>query len=154
MNQPKSMLIVDDQIDFRESLARIFILMGYHVYLAENGREALDYLHAHQVPDLILLDLRMPGMCGRSFRKAQLRDPALSGIPVVIISGEAENLEQPFIGNARIWRKASDPRVLISLVEEICQNAPDAAGMQLRNCPHACSETEHSDQLEPAVASA
>src|SRR5262249_50029258 len=110
MNQPKSMLIVDDQIDFRESLARIFTLMSYQVYLAENGREALDYLRAHSPPDLILLDLRMPGMCGLSFRKAQLRDPALAGIPVVMISGEPDILDNPDIGNARIWRKASDIR--------------------------------------------
>src|SRR5438309_11273844 len=106
MSQP-SILIVDDQIDFRESLARIFSLTGYQVVLAENGREALDYLHVHRAPDVILLDLGMPGMCGLSFRRAQLRDPALAGIPVVVISGEPDVLGNPNLGNAKIWRKAS-----------------------------------------------
>src|SRR5947199_8911803 len=80
MSQP-SILIVDDQIDFRESLARIFSLTGYQVVLAENGRDALDYVHVHRAPDVILLDLGMPGMCGLSFRTAQLRDPASAGMP-------------------------------------------------------------------------
>jgi CheY-like chemotaxis protein len=129
MSKVATILIVDDQRDFRESLAMIFTHSGYRVDLACNGREALDYLHAHAPPGLILLDLRMPDMCGVSFRRSQLLEPELSNIPVIITSGEPELLEDAQIGDVTLWTKTSEPRNLIRLVEALCQEVPDAATM-------------------------
>jgi CheY-like chemotaxis protein len=52
-----------------------------------NGREALEHLRSGApLPDLILLDLLMPEMDGYQFREEQERDPALAGIPIVVVS--------------------------------------------------------------------
>ncbi len=79
-------LIVDDDQDIRESFAHVLGGRGYEVVGAEHGQAALDYLAAHSPPALIVLDLMMPVMSGEAFRQAQLADPRLAAIPVLIMS--------------------------------------------------------------------
>ena len=57
---------------------------GYQVATAAHGGEALDLLGVDDLPDVILLDLRMPVMDGWTFRDAQRRDSRLASIPVVV----------------------------------------------------------------------
>ena len=80
-------LVVDDQEDARTSLAEILRIEGYRVAAAADGQEALEYLRSHPSPNVILLDLMMPGMNGWEFRRRQLADPATAQIPVAVISG-------------------------------------------------------------------
>ncbi len=82
-------LIVEDDDAIQETLGEILFDEGYQVVGAFNGRQALEYLQAGLTPRLILLDLMMPVMSGWEFRAQQQRDPTLSGIPVVVISGDA-----------------------------------------------------------------
>jgi CheY-like chemotaxis protein len=82
-------LIVEDDDDIREALTQILQLEGYVVREAANGQEALDISAQHPVPSLILLDLMMPVMDGWQFRSEQIKDPALSKVPVVVISADA-----------------------------------------------------------------
>jgi CheY-like chemotaxis protein len=82
-------LIVEDDDDIREALSQILELEGYAVREAPNGREALAILTQGAVPKLILLDLMMPIMDGWQFRAEQLKDPRLAGVPVVVISADA-----------------------------------------------------------------
>ena len=80
-------LVVDDDEDIRESLRDFLEDHGYDTMGAGDGREALDKLDGNQVrPCLIVLDLMMPVMDGRTFRDEQVRNPSLADIPVVIIS--------------------------------------------------------------------
>jgi CheY-like chemotaxis protein len=78
-------LVVDDDPDILQTLALCLSTEGYRVLMAANGSEALD-LVGKEKPACILLDLMMPVMDGWQFRAAQLADPALAEIPVVIIS--------------------------------------------------------------------
>lgn len=89
----KKILIVEDDADIREVLVQVLEFEGYQVVSAENGREALDRLNIGEPPGLILLDLMMPVMDGWRFRDAQLQDPKLAGIPVVVLSADG-NLQQ------------------------------------------------------------
>jgi CheY-like chemotaxis protein len=60
---------------------------GHAATGAKNGRDALAKLgKAKALPCLIILDMMMPVMDGRAFREAQMRDPGLAGIPVVVVS--------------------------------------------------------------------
>ena len=61
-NPQASILVVDDEQGVRESL-RMILKLSYKVYLAESGEEALTFIGENKV-DLILLDLRMPGLSG------------------------------------------------------------------------------------------
>jgi CheY-like chemotaxis protein len=80
-------LVVDDDPDIRESIVEVLEDAGHATVSAANGNEALDKLRAEaEPPCLILLDLMMPVMDGRAFREEQLKDPALSPIPVIVLS--------------------------------------------------------------------
>lgn len=84
----KTVLVVEDSPD-HQALAEGFLLMGgYETAHASDGADALGYLHTHALPDVILLDLRMPVMDGFQFLAAQSREPGLAVIPVVIWSSE------------------------------------------------------------------
>jgi two-component system chemotaxis response regulator CheY len=80
--------VIDDDADIREALYDVLTFEGYSVHLASDGVEALELLRAtDQTCCLILLDLMMPRMNGWEFRRQQVEDPALEGIPVVLLSG-------------------------------------------------------------------
>ena len=89
MSPGKTILIVEDDSDVRESLAVFLEGEGYSVVEAEHGKEALRCLRSSTDFCLILLDLFMPMMNGWAFRDEQLRDPSLAAIPVVVISADA-----------------------------------------------------------------
>lgn len=88
----KSILVVDDDEDLCGLMAAVLRGEGYDVRTAGNGLEALDDVHSHGAPDLILLDMKMPVMDGWEFARrlgAEYHDK----IPVVVISA-AENPAQ------------------------------------------------------------
>jgi CheY-like chemotaxis protein len=87
-------LVVDDDPDLRESLVELLDVEGYKAEVAANGAEALDFLHAKGKPCIILLDLMMPVMSGVEFRRKQLEDPALKGIPVVLLTAAHDGQEK------------------------------------------------------------
>jgi CheY-like chemotaxis protein len=78
-------LVIDDDSDIREVVGEALSYAGYDVAAARDGREGLALCRSFH-PDLILLDLMMPGMSGWEFRSAQRRDPALAAIPVVVVT--------------------------------------------------------------------
>jgi CheY-like chemotaxis protein len=81
-------LIVEDEELVRDAMAPFLEGEGYEVQLAENGREALRCLKTDVLPDIIVLDLRMPVMDGWEFRARQMDDPTLGRIPVVALSAD------------------------------------------------------------------
>jgi DNA-binding response OmpR family regulator len=82
----KSILLIEDDSDVRESLAYLLMDQGYDVACAEDGQEALSYLHAGLKPGVILLDIMMPRMNGYEFRAAQKQEPEIAAIPVIVLS--------------------------------------------------------------------
>jgi CheY-like chemotaxis protein len=79
-------MIIEDDDDIRETLTALLADEGYRVLAHGNGAQALEALKHGARPGLILLDLMMPVMDGRQFRQAQLADPALAAIPVVLVT--------------------------------------------------------------------
>ena len=86
----RPLMIVDDDSAIRELIEIIVESEGYPVVTAADGNEALGHLRSGLKPGVILLDLRMPGMDGQTFREVQRRDPTLAGIPIVILSGDRD----------------------------------------------------------------
>jgi len=85
MTEPKTILIVDDEIDMRLFLSTLVETSGYRRVLARNGEEGLKAAKEHR-PDLIFLDIMMPKE-GGVFMYGQLRtNPELKDIPVIILS--------------------------------------------------------------------
>ena len=81
-----TVLIIDDDVEFREALAEVVRGRGYSVEVSPNGMEALEMLRWGLHPRVILLDLQMRPMTGWEFRAEQRRDQRLSNIPVVAMT--------------------------------------------------------------------
>jgi CheY-like chemotaxis protein len=113
-------LIVEDDADLREMMAQLLSLEGYQTATVANGREALEYLHNGEVPDLILLDLMMPVMDGWEFRRRQEADPALANVPVVILSALDQNRAAD-VTAAAFLKKPLDFDRLLQLVRSFCR---------------------------------
>jgi len=87
-------LVVDDEEANRELVEAILIGDGYEIVLAANGPAALAEVAATR-PDLILLDLMMPGMSGFETCERLKQDPATAGVPVLVVTalGQISNKE-------------------------------------------------------------
>ena len=83
----QQILIEADDPGSREALTALLRDEGYGVTDVDSATEALDYLRrSDRLPELMVLDLMMPGMDGWDFRHAQKADPKLARIPVIAIS--------------------------------------------------------------------
>lgn len=114
-------LVVDDDPDLGEILSYILERGGYASALARDGQDALTQLRGGLQPCLILLDLMMPVMNGWQFRAAQSQDPALSAIPVVILTADWGSLDRAAaLGVAGYLTKPVEPDALFELVRRYC----------------------------------
>ena len=116
-----SLLIVDDETDFRESACRYFARMGFRVDEAEDGEEALN-VSTNKKFDVVVLDIHMPGMSGiQVLEKLQKRDPA----PKVIMltgGGTIENaVESIKLGAYDFLTKPVKLDHLARLVQRACE---------------------------------
>jgi CheY-like chemotaxis protein len=78
-------LFVDDDLDTLHLLSMAVVIFGHIALQAASGEEALR-LAAKELPDLILLDMRMSGMDGIAVIKSILSNPLLVSIPIVMVS--------------------------------------------------------------------
>jgi CheY-like chemotaxis protein len=111
-------LIVEDDDDLRRMMAEWLRGQGHPVVEARDGREGLAKLVAFK-PAVVLLDLKMPRMSGRQFRRLQrrLEDSSLASIPVIVVSGLPDATEQAKVLDATdIIEKPVDLPRLTSIV--------------------------------------
>ncbi len=84
--EPKKILIVDDEMDMRIFLKTLIETSGYQPFVTRDGRQGLD--KAREItPDLIILDVMMPGEGGPQTYRLLKADQTLSKIPVIMLSG-------------------------------------------------------------------
>lgn len=84
----RTVLVVDDELDIRESLRDALKDEGYDVHLASNGREALDLLPRLPRPCAVILDVIMPIMNGAEAYRAIRDTPALADVPILISTSD------------------------------------------------------------------
>ena len=107
------LLVVEDDPDIREALTTILEMKEYDAVSAVNGKEALDYLEGGALPELIILDLSMPVMDGRQFRRQQLKDPRISQIPVVVVSALSDQID--IDASAIVLKPVDIDRLLVTI---------------------------------------
>lgn len=114
-------MIVEDDDVLREALGELMETEGYEPALAKNGTDALAQLASGPLPALIVLDLMMPGMSGQEFRRAQLADPRLATIPVIVVSAShtARRICAE-LGAADCFSKPIDLDRLVTAVRAAC----------------------------------
>ncbi|MEM5871249.1 MAG: response regulator [Candidatus Aenigmatarchaeota archaeon] len=81
----KKIMIVDDEANLRELVSAILEQEGYEVITAEDGKDALEKLKKVK-PDLILLDMMMPGMSGREVCERIRADPKTKDLKVAFLT--------------------------------------------------------------------
>lgn len=106
-------LVVEDDADIRDVLAYTLEREGFEVLEASRGERALEVMRAAH-PDLVLLDLLMPGLDGRGVARVMLGDTALSRIPVVTMSASPEEVA-PSLARAHVQK----PFTIAAIVEAI-----------------------------------
>ena len=123
----RTILVVEDDCDIRSALCSILREEGYRVASASDGREAISSLKSGERPAIILLDLMMPVMNGTDFRKAQLRDPQLAGIPVVVLTADGRLLEMAkSLGAAAAFSKPFELDALLDAIERVMDDGDRA----------------------------
>ena len=115
-------LVVEDDDDLRQVVTDLLKQIGYTVAGAVNGQEALDYLHAHQPPSLIVLDVMMPVMDGVEFCRRRLRDPALNAIPIFLFTARGRSIAN--ISAVKVLRKPLVVNEFIDAVRSVMDGAP------------------------------
>lgn len=114
----RRILVVDDEPAVCEALCDILESEGYSVTTSPNGEDALSVLRSSKPPpDLIILDMLMPGINGFRFRRLQKKDPAIASIPVVAATaiGRVAGIDADVI-----LHKPLDVDVLLRVVDHFC----------------------------------
>ena len=118
---PRTVLLVEDDLGIRETIAELLSEEGYGVTCAANGAEALAVLAHGGAPAVILLDLMMPVMNGWEFRSAIRNDPRLAHIPVIVLSaGLAADQRSSTLEAAAFLPKPIEDGKLLDAVERCC----------------------------------
>lgn len=125
MPETHRVLVVDDDTEIRETIIECLEEAGYEAVGAADGAIALEQLR--DPSDrwcVVLLDIMMPNMDGRTFRAEQLQDPEISPIPVVIVSAlnnVADTADE--LGVAAHITKPLALKDLLQTVERFCSRA-------------------------------
>jgi two-component system alkaline phosphatase synthesis response regulator PhoP len=86
----KKILVVDDEEPISQYLKKKLTKLGYTVYTAEDGEEALEQAFLN-LPDIVLLDIKLPKLGGIEVCRRLKSDERTKGIPVLILSAKAQS---------------------------------------------------------------
>lgn len=121
-------LIVDDSLTARLMIRRCLEIAGYdstRFREASNGFEALDLLRK-ETADLILTDLNMPEMDGKTFLRYVKASPRLNSIPVIVISSITNGTEEEALcarGVSAVIRKPMSPMMIMDAINSIASSS-------------------------------
>jgi serine/threonine protein kinase/CheY-like chemotaxis protein len=114
-------LIVEDDEDIREGLAAVLNARGFRAHVAANGQEAHDLIaRTGRRPSVILLDLMMPVMDGQAFLEHQSQNPALDGVPVLLVTAQAPGSALQFKSVRGVVPKPLDTQALLRRLDAVC----------------------------------
>src|SRR3569832_87654 len=88
----KTVLIIEDNNDIRESTAEILELAGFTVHQGENGKRGVDLAFQHK-PDIILCDIMMPELDGYGVLYMLSKNPDTAAIPFIFLTAKAERVD-------------------------------------------------------------
>jgi CheY-like chemotaxis protein len=118
--QPKTVLIVDDDLDSRNICVLFLQHHGYRVLEATDGAEGVRRAR-EDGPDLVLMDVTLPVLDGWSATRRLKETPETAGIPVVILTGHAldRDREQALAAGAAYLPKPCPPRRILEEVQRL-----------------------------------
>jgi CheY-like chemotaxis protein len=119
----QSILVVDDDDDFREALGEVLTEAGYPVDQAADGEAALRRIAAEK-PGLVLLDLKMPVLDGWGVVERLRKDPATADIPILILSAYGYEWESELLGAQGFVPKSVGMEEILDRIRRIAGPPP------------------------------
>jgi DNA-binding response OmpR family regulator len=114
-------VVADDADDILSLVETALLRAGYHVETAGDGEAALELIRKRR-PSLAVLDVSMPKLDGLGVLQHVRDDPALAGLPVILLSAlaqEADVVRGYSLGASKYVRKPFSPRELVATVAEL-----------------------------------
>ena len=120
MGADRRILIVEDHPTMREAMRLVLEGEGFQIEEAADGETALAAIHASP-PDLLFLDLNIPGTSGTGVLEAVRADPALADVRVIVVTaaGEEGRAEALRLGADEYFTKPFSPTALLRTVEQV-----------------------------------
>jgi len=114
-----TILVVDDEDPILELLRFNLEKEGYQVFVAKDGQEALDCVDKEQ-PDLLVLDVMLPGMDGLEVCRIMRLNPRLQQIPIIMLTAKGEEIDTVLgleLGADDYMTKPFSPRELLARIK-------------------------------------
>lgn len=125
--QEKVVLVIEDDAEMVLLLRVMFRRQGIKIIPMYTGEESLAAMKALK-PDLVLLDIALPGMDGWEIYQRMKASPSLREIPIIVVTIRSESVSRrnghSFDGAAAYVRKPFDPRSMVALVRRCLDSAP------------------------------
>jgi two-component system alkaline phosphatase synthesis response regulator PhoP len=118
---PKRILLIDDEDDIRE-IAQLSLEMmgGWQVVLANSGREGIEKAQTDE-PDVILLDVMMPGLDGLATFQRLQADPVTQRIPVILLTAKVQSPDQRTFDQLGVSGLITKPFEPLTLAEQVAK---------------------------------
>jgi len=127
---PKEILIVDDEPSIVVPIQFLMEQQGYSVIVAENGHDALDVIYKY-IPDLVLLDIMLPGIDGYEVCEIVRLNPKLRGIKIIFLTAKGREVEIAkglALGADAYITKPFSNAELVAKVKTVLNNIHEEAG--------------------------
>jgi DNA-binding response OmpR family regulator len=144
----KTVLVVDDERDLVELISYDLKRNGYDVLAAYDGNTALD-LATREQPDLIILDLMLPGLEGTEVARRLKADSRTAGVPIIMLTAKAEETDVVVgltLGADDYVTKPFSKKILLARVNTVLRRAEPsgaAEGALLRAGPLSIDTSKH-----------
>ncbi|KPJ57084.1 MAG: hypothetical protein AMS16_01585 [Planctomycetes bacterium DG_58] len=118
---PKKVLVIDDNVDITRALTVRLRATGYELILAPDGATGLETARVER-PDVILLDIRMPGIDGFEVNRRLKAIPELAEVPVIFLSAHTQGTVRQkawAAGGECFLRKPYDAGQLMAVIEAV-----------------------------------
>ena len=128
------MLVVEDDRDIAELVAHYLQRAGYRTEVLNSGSEVLPHVR-RQAPDLVLLDLMLPGLNGLEICRAMRSEPTLAAIPIIMLTAKSEEADRIVgleLGGDDYVTKPFSPKELVARVGAVLRRAGRSRSGQRR----------------------
>ncbi len=156
----KKLLLADDSLTIQKVVGIVFANLDYQLLIADNGEDALA-LARKEFPDLVIVDIGMPGMDGFALCREIKNDVNLGSTPVLLLPGAFENFDENkavAVGADGWLTKPFESQVLIDKVEVLLAAVPENVSAITAPTPEAAPELNAVEETvdfeipEPVVA--
>ena len=126
----ESILIVEDDENIQQLVGYNLAKAGFHVLYAENGEQALATVKREQ-PDLLVLDLMLPGLNGLEVCRILRKDPQTRSLPIIMLTAKSEDNDVSAgldMGADDYITKPFSPRILVSRIKATLRRRDELSG--------------------------